>query len=89
VSLIPATATTPTDEDPISFVPVGHLFPTVHDPEASEVAALVAQGWDQWEASRVVFSEPAWDAHPVVWSTWVRRTVVEAFAPLRRAVGLR
>lgn len=88
MNLLPSTATA-SREEPTSFVPVGHLFPTVRDPQASEVAALVDQGIDQWHASRVVFSEPEWDAPPAVWSAWVRRTVTEAFAPLRRKVGLR
>lgn len=75
-----------------------NLWPscTCHDRAAQEVAHLVTQGWDQWEASLLVYSgevalpvPPTWDAPAPMWSSWVAGHVAAVFAPLRRAVGIR
>lgn len=75
---------------PVALGPGTGFLPkcVCHDPEVNTVAAMVAAGWDQWQASRVVFSTPADDAPREHWSAWVRRHVADVFAPLRQAVGL-
>lgn len=96
MNLLPTRAVTPDEEAPLRVGRVGHLFPSVHDPEATEVARLVnEEGWDQWTASYFVHTglmpppaPPAWDADRATWSRWVRDHVAAIFGPLRRAVGL-
>jgi hypothetical protein len=61
----------------------------IDDPEAQEVAALVARGVAQPVASGLVYRRHLPDnADATVRRAWVRLVVGDLFAPLREAVGL-
>lgn len=58
---------------------------TCSDREAAAVAALVASGVPQWDASLVIYgAAPAWDAPMPVWRVWIAQQVADLFAPLAR-----
>lgn len=62
---------------------------TCQDREAQAVAAMVARGWDQIQASRVVYSDgPTFGSSPEVWRAWIGVVVADLTAPLRARWGL-
>ncbi len=61
-----------------------------NDTHAHTIAHLITHGIGQWEATRITLAgqPPALDAPPAAWTSWAHAYVHQAFADLRRQVGL-